>query len=300
MKKILIIALSLISFGSLAQQDPLYAQYLMNPLVLNPAYSGLNNNFVASINYRSQWNGIDGQPTTINASAHTSLARNKVGLGVLLTNDRVGNLSSTEANVTAAYKIDLNKSEFSFGMQAGVQTYTTDFSELRIFDANDNAFSAGERGTRLNIGVGAILKSETYFIGLSVPRMLPSSFENSGQQFDLYNQHYYLSAAYLFFRMAEVQIKPSVLFRGVVGAPAAVDVAVNGVLKGKHSIGLFTRNLNTYGVLLRTLMGDRIDIGYAFELPTNRSVGTTFLTHEISLNLNLAVFEYHVDSPGNF
>lgn len=38
----------LFSICAQAQIDPLYAQYLNNPLLINPAYSGLNNNFTAS------------------------------------------------------------------------------------------------------------------------------------------------------------------------------------------------------------------------------------------------------------
>ncbi len=298
--KQLTLILCLFSTTAFAQQDPLYAQYMVNPLVINPAYSGLNDNLNANINYRAQWNGIDGQPTTINASVHSSFVKNKVGIGLIFSNDRLGNLSSTETNITGAYKINLKRSTFSFGMQLGIQSYNTDFSELNIFDPDDNAFTSGDRGTRLNVGAGAILSNETYFIGLSVPRMLPSSFENSGQEFDLYNQHYYLSGAYVFFRTGTVQIKPTVLFRGVIGAPAAVDVAVSGMINGKHSVGVFTRNLNTYGILLQTMLAERINVGYVFELPTNKSVGTNFLTHELSLGVRLSVFDYHVDSPSNF
>ena len=32
-----------------AQQDPIYAQYLNNPLTINPAYAGINNQFSARV-----------------------------------------------------------------------------------------------------------------------------------------------------------------------------------------------------------------------------------------------------------
>jgi hypothetical protein len=41
---VLLFTTALVCFGNLsfAQIDPLYAQYLNNPLVINPAYTGFN------------------------------------------------------------------------------------------------------------------------------------------------------------------------------------------------------------------------------------------------------------------
>ncbi len=300
MKKLILLASYIISLSAFAQQDPLYSQYMLNPLLINPAYAGLNNNLNAMVGYRTQWTGLEGQPTTINASAHTSLANNKVGAGFLLVNDRIGNITNTETNLSAAYKLNFKESVFSFGMQAGIQNYRTDYSELNIFDPSDNAFIGGERGTRLNIGAGAILKSEKFFIGVSVPRLLPSTFTNGGQEFELYNQHYYLMGAYVHYLNPQVRLKPTVLFRGVSGAPASVDLAFNVNINAIHTAGLFTRNFNTYGLLVQTLLKEQYRFGYVFELPTNKSVGTNFTTHEISLGVLLSAFSYHEHTLSNF
>lgn len=300
MKKLLLCCLLLLSYGLQAQQDPLYSQYMLNPLLINPAYAGSNNNFNAMLGYRTQWTGLEGKPTTVNVSAHSSLLDNKLGVGMLIVQDRIGNISNTETNFSAAYKLAFKEQVLSFGMQAGVQNYRTDFSELNIFDPGDNAFVGGERGTRINIGAGAILKSEKFFIGLSVPRLMPSTFENGGQQFELYNQHYYLAGSYVYHLKDNIRLKPSLLLRGVKGAPASVDLAFNVNLNAIHTAGLFTRNFNTYGVLLQTIFKEQYRFGYVFEMPTNKSVGTQFTTHEITLGIQLSVFSFHERSLSNF
>jgi type IX secretion system PorP/SprF family membrane protein len=299
-KAIILLILSSGFYSAFAQQDPLYSQYMLNPLLINPAYAGLNNNANGMIGYRTQWAGFEGQPVTFNASAHSSFLDNKVGAGVLFTNDQVGNITNTSSNASIAYKLNFKESVFSFGMQAGIQNYRTDYSELNIFDPSDNAFMGGERGTRLNIGAGAILKSEKFFIGLSVPRLLPSTFKNGGQEFELYNQHYYLMGSYVYYLNEKIRFKPSVLFRGVSGAPASVDLAFNVNLNAIHTAGLFTRNFNTYGFMVQTLLKEQLRLGYVFELPTNKSVGTTFTTHELSLGVLLSVFSFHERSLSNF
>jgi len=300
MKKLYTLLFILASLSVFAQQDPLYSQYMLNPLVINPAYSGLNNNFNSMAGYRTQWTGFEGNPQTINASAHTSIVNNKVGIGILIMNDRIGNMTNTETNLTFAYKLNLNETTFSFGMQAGFQNYRTDYSAINVFDQGDFAFTGGERGTRINMGAGAVLKNEKFFLGLSVPRLLPTTFENGGQEFELYNPHFYLATSYVHYINEHIRLKPAVLLRGVKGAPATFDVALNVNFNSMHTAGLFTRNFNTYGILLQTLLKEQYRFGYVFEVPTNKSVGTQLLTHEITLGIQLAVFSFHERSISNF
>ncbi len=296
----LVVILFVFSSTLFAQQDPLYSQYMINPLLINPAYAGLNNNFNAMVGYRTQWTGFDGQPNTLNVSSHSSFLNNKAGAGILIVQDQIGNSTTTEINTSFAYKLILSETTFSFGMQAGVQNFKSNYSSLNLSDPTDPAFNGGERISRLNLGAGAILKSEKYLIGLSIPRLLPSTFKNGGQEFDLYNQHYYLMGSYVHYVDDRIRLKPSVLLRGVKGAPASVDIAFNINVNAIHTAGLFTRNFNTYGVLLQTLLAEKYRFGYVFELPTNKSVGAQFTTHELSLGILLSVFDFHERSLSNF
>src|SRR5688572_20830793 len=169
---LLFLLLILGSASAIAQTDPLYAQYLNNTLLINPAYSGLNNNFSGSVTFRKQWAGFDGSPTTINANAHTSLAHNRMGLGLIVLRDNVGANSNTEVHATYAYRLDLGDKFFSFGLQAGMVNYKSDNGDLNPYDTSDPVFQGTMNTTKPSFGAGAILHSDRYFIGLSVPRML--------------------------------------------------------------------------------------------------------------------------------
>lgn len=300
MKKVSLLFFLLPGFSAFAQQDPLYSQYLVNPLLINPAYTGLNNNFNAMAGYRTQWAGFDGHPQTLTVSSHTSLVNNKAGAGFSLIQDQIGVTTTTEFSASFAYKLMLEEKTFSFGMQGGLQNFRADYSKLTLSDPTDLAFSGAERATRINLGAGAILQSEKYLIGISIPRLLPSSLENGGQEFELYSQHFYLFGAYIHYLNEHIRLKPSFLLRGVKGAPASIDLAFNFNINAIHTAGLFTRNFNTYGVLLQTLLGKKYRFGYVFELPTNKSVGAQFTTHEITLGIVLPVFDFHDRSVKNF
>lgn len=285
-----------------AQQDPIYAQYLMNPLIINPSYAGINNNMQANVGYRIQWMGLDASPKTFNLNGAVSIVDNKAGAGVTLLQDRIGATTITEFNGAFAYKLRLqNEMVFSFGMQGGVLGFRTDNSDLNIRDDGDDAFPEGTtRTSTINVGTGVTLMSNKFIIGLSVPRMLPSKINSGGQQFELYNQHFYLFGSYAHIINERLRFKPSVLLRGVKGAPLSADVALNLNINMVHTAGVFVRNMNAFGVLLQTMLAEKLRLGYVFELPTKKSVGPSFTTHEITLGLRMGIFNFHERSLTDF
>jgi len=67
----------------------------------------------------------------------------------------------------------------------------------------------------------------------------------------------------------------------------------NVILEEKFTAGLFTRNFNTYGLILQAKLNNRYKFGYTFEIPTNSSIGTRYNTHEIYLGIALGVLNFH-------
>ena len=82
-----------------AQQDPIYATYLNNPLNINPAFAGINNQFSTRVQYRTQWAGLDANPNTFNFSGNTSIVQNKVGLGLMVIQDKLGDIRNLPVHV---------------------------------------------------------------------------------------------------------------------------------------------------------------------------------------------------------
>jgi hypothetical protein len=107
-------------------------------------------------------------------------------------------------------------------------------------------------------------------------------------------------AGYVHYLSERIWLKPSLLFRGVKGAPPSVDLVVNLNVNARHTAGVFTRTFNTYGVILQTLVKEKLRFGYVFELPTNKSVGAQFSSHEINVGVLLSIFRSHQQSLSNF
>ncbi len=300
-KALLPAAFVLLSYTiSHAQIDPLYAQYLNNPMLINPAYAGLNNNLNASISYRKQWAGFEGSPTTFNVNGHTSLLDNRMGVGVMLVRDNIGVNSNTEVHGTYAYRLDLDQKYLSFGLQAGFISYRGNYDELNPWDRTDPVFLDVQNITKPSFGAGLILHSDRYFIGLSIPRMLKASVTVDEIEAQLYSQHFYAMGAYVFYLNEHIRLKPSVLLKSVKGSPISTDVNFSATFEEKVTAGVYTRNLNAYGIMGQIKFGGSYRFGYAFEVPAGNSVGARFTTHELSFGLNLALLRFHSDSITNF
>jgi type IX secretion system PorP/SprF family membrane protein len=278
---------------STAQVDPLYAQYLYNPVVINPAYTGMNKYMNVMAGFRKQWAGFDGSPTTINVTGHTSLLDNKMGIGLIIIEDQIGENKNTLVQATYAYKIDLGGTYLSFGLQGGMVNYRSDNFELNPYDDGDDVFLGKQNTTKPTFGSGIILKSDKLFLGLSVPRMLKVKADFDNLETELYTQHYYAFGSYVFLLSPRIRAKPSILIKAVNGAPISADLNFQFLLNEQFSAGVLTRNFNTYGVMAQLKLSQGYKFGYVLEVPSNNSVGFRFTTHELTLGINLSVFDFH-------
>jgi len=292
----LLILTGIASTDLCAQQDPLYSQYFNNPMLINPAFAGSTERFYAGIAYRTQWAGVEGGPQTFNLNSHIALMNNKIGVGVIAVQDQIGDVKNTQYGAVGSYRIKLSNSTFSFGMQMGATRYATDPNAVRV--QNPDPLFAQFNETKFNVGAGALLQGERYSLSLSVPRILPSNVSQGGQSIQIYSQNFYLYGSYLLYLTEKIQFKPSLLLRMTKGSSASADINCNFVFNQLYSAGVFTRNLNSYGVLLQMAMSN-YRVGYVFEVP-GKSSAMNFTSHEISLSLSLDVLNAHNHSRTGF
>jgi type IX secretion system PorP/SprF family membrane protein len=275
-----------------AQQDPIYAQYLNNPLPINPAYAGINNQFSARLQYRTQWAGIEANPVTANFSGNISILQNKMGAGLVVTGDKLGDIQNIEVSVPVSYKIKFNDTYLSFGMQAGFVNQSSNLDGLNIQDRTDQAFATFSE-TSFNLGGGLMLKNDKYRFGISAPRLVPAKFTTmDGTPLELYKQHYYLFGSYIFRMNDKLWFRPSVLLRGTANTPLSIDVNPTFTFREFYSAGIFTRNFKSYGALVQVVLKN-FHLGYVFELPGSKDSSVRFTSHEITLGLSIGVLTYH-------
>lgn len=134
------ILLSILSFGGLYAQDPIFSQFYANPLYLNPAMAGSNICPRAILNYRNQWPSISGTYVTYNASYDQYMDKISGGVGLLLTNDRAGEgaLTTTMVSGMYSYRLTINRNLYlNAGFQATFLQRRIDWDKLTFPDQID-------------------------------------------------------------------------------------------------------------------------------------------------------------------
>jgi type IX secretion system PorP/SprF family membrane protein len=286
----------IIGVQAMAQQDALYSQYMQNPLTINPAYTGIYNMFSATAISRWQWVGMQGAPQTNILTAHSAIANNKLGVGGIVLNDRFGVSSNTEFHGTVAYKLRLSDNEeevLSFGMQAGVINYNFNYADLRQKDPDDPNFANTRlSATQPNFGAGVFYKNEKWYAGLSVPKLLNSTFDDGQTAGTDYRRHFFLTGGYL-IDLTSVQVKPSFLLKYVQGAPVSVDANLSVLLKDILWLGASFRYLNSAVFMAQVQITDMLRLGYALDIPATSVIKTSYGSHELMLNIDLKLLKSH-------
>lgn len=314
-KKHILIPILFIGFvfqGLVAQQDAQYTQYMFNTLTVNPAYAGSRGQLSFAGLYRSQWVGLDGAPETFTLNLHSPIRNSRLGYGVSVVNDNIGDgvVQQTYLDAVVSYTLEFaREAKLSFGLKMGGNMISLDFNGLRNFDEEvvqqdniDNRFTP-------NFGLGLYYHTDKFYVGVSAPNILETEyFDNSGGDANSVNFlsaqqiNLYLITGYVFDIGADLKFKPALLTKAVGGAPLQVDISANFLFADKFSFGAAYRWDAAVSALAGFQITDQLMIGLAYDRETTELGGTQFNdgSFEIFLRLELLKSFQRTVSPRFF
>ncbi|QSS96214.1 type IX secretion system membrane protein PorP/SprF [Psychroflexus sp. ALD_RP9] len=262
------ISFLLISHHSKAQQDPQYTQYMYNMNVVNPAYAGSKENLSLGLLFRDQWSGIEGAPQTFTFAAHTPL-NNGLGIGLSGIQDQIGPVEETNIYTDISYTINLDaKHKLAFGIKAGATFQDIGFIDLA--QENDSAFTPNVSESFVNLGAGLFLYSDNYYVGLSVPNFLSETYlDKNGRGFGTQEQHYFLTAGYVFQLTDYLKFKPSTLIKSEFSSFVSFDANANFLFYDRFEIGASYRYEDAVSGLMSVRATDWLQLGFAYDSSTN-------------------------------
>ena len=279
-----------------AQQDPQYTQYMYNMNVVNPAYAGSKESLAIGLLYRSQWLGITDAPKTATLSVHSPVGKN-VGLGLSVISDKIGPVEENNVYADFSYTLNLGgEHRLAFGLKAGATFQNiglfSDIGNGFVPDAGDEAFSENTSNTYLNIGSGAFYYTDKYYVSLSVPNMIKSTYldvTTNGQEYKYGSEvlHYFISAGYVFDFSTEIKFKPSFLIKSAFNAPTSIDLSANFLLYDRFEIGAMYRLEDSVGAMANFAVTPDIRIGYAYDYITSDLNIKASGSHEIMVLFDL-------------
>ncbi|MDC6405143.1 MULTISPECIES: type IX secretion system membrane protein PorP/SprF [Maribacter] len=267
-----------------SQQDAQYTQYMYNTLSVNPAYAGSRDVLSIALLHRSQWLGRDGAPNTQTLNVHGPTS-DRVGLGLSIVHDEIGNNTTQNTYVDAAFSYTINTSEsdkISFGLKAGGHLLNVDFNNLRNYSASANTITDTElyRKFTPNIGAGIYFHNNKFYTGLSVPNILQTEhFESAGGNDNLVSvdrMTWYLISGYVFDLSESLKFKPAFLLKATPGAPLQSDVSANFLMNDKFTLGAAYRWDAAISGLFGFQMAKEFMLGLAYDSDISELGGTKF------------------------
>ena len=270
MKQLLFIISVFLGISVFAQQEPLFTQYCVNDMVINPAVSGSKTYNPLTIQTRQQWLGFEGAPLTSNVSYHGAL-NNRSAMGGYLMFDKAFPSMQANLHLNYAYHIplDYDKVNLSFGLGAKVMYHNLDFNVDDLPPGDDPAFSTNSYDKVLgDASSGVYLYGRNFYAGFSVSNMFQSSFNTpvlsspySNSEF----RNYYGMGAYRFKIINnDWQLEPSFLIRKMQFQSSMTDLSTR-ILYLENTWTALTYRTNGTAIFAFGFGANNMHISYSYD-----------------------------------
>lgn len=279
MKKLISTIYITLAAITLYGQGSTSAQYMLNPMSVNPGFTGYYNALSAAAQFRFQTIGVDGAPVTQTIGIHSPLRTGHAAVGLQLWNESKAVFKQTGAFASYAYKVNMNGINISAGLQGGFNMNESNFTSISTRQASDPAFNDNLRTIKPSVGFGLFVYHQKFSAGIALPELLDSNDDESLAN----NRPLILTGGYIFEINDRWKIKPNALMRMVEFRPVEINLNANAVYMDVLSAG-FSYGFNNVAVgLLQVFVTDQLQLGYTFETVLGDAASISAGTHEIGI-----------------
>jgi type IX secretion system PorP/SprF family membrane protein len=305
------IIVSIIAGTAMAQQVPMYSQYIMNGFLVNPSIAGRDGYTTLNLTVREQWVGMEGAPTTYAASFQTRILRNsyiskatevrkkivkptrgsRVGLGGYIFSDYNGIMRRSGGQIAYAYHIPLGTTmgvpnSLSFGLAFTAYQYAINTSGA-IYNTDDPLLNSYDRSVFIpDFNFGASFTTTKYYVGFAMTNLLRGSLMLADTSSVHRNElgHYFLTAGIKIPLAANWKLEPSAFIKSsdMFFTAIQADVTARVYYMEDYWAGVSYRTGNAI-IAMIGLKYDRFYFAYAFDFAMNDIRTQTLGSHELTL-----------------
>lgn len=304
------------SVMSTAQQQAQFSQDMVNPYMINPALSGVEDFIDIKAGVRQQWVGVDGAPVTRYLTAHSSVGKthhprtkrndyhNWHGVGGMFLNDQAGGLGMNTIVANYAYNLKISDGK-GYGMhhKDGVRLAIGTFLGMTQFNfldqptvqiEGDNALQSLRSKkpwvTEASLG-GMLYYLDKFYVGFSGMNLLGNSFNRNNDNISdisRFVRHYYFISAYK-QKIGEdgLFLMPSVVARFASPLPVSIDINLRLDYKDTFFGGISYRNQDAIALLAGVIYNDTFEFGYSYDVTLSDLGEYSKGSHEIIVGLRL-------------
>ncbi len=284
---LLVVIATMMAISASSQHSTLMSQYMFNGLVINPAYAGAKNNLAVNINYRNQWTGFDGAPTTQIASVHAPINKKPIALGGSISREEVGVSTDIALRGMVSYKMKMTDGHLRFGVGAGLANANSRWSEVLVEEGNDPLFQSDVTGLlRPLFSAGAYYETKKWYIGYSMPSIM--RYEYPGQEevrsiFSMARIEHIITAGYAYVQSRSLVIKPSFLLRTNPATGLQADINCNLIFSNKLWTGASYRHNEAIIAMMEYQVNHQFRLGYAYDYNLGPIGSYSAGSHELML-----------------
>jgi type IX secretion system PorP/SprF family membrane protein len=277
-----------------AQQLPDFTQYPAHFFAINPAYTGTKGHLDARINYRRQWVGFDGAPTTQTIAVHSRLLKGMIGVGGVMYKDVTGPIQRFNYSFTAAYHLRFPDVEFSAGIgyNRAKTTFNTANSTTHYADAAVPVASSNFDKTN-NVAAGLLLYNDRFHFGLGMMQIINNKAElfiqDTTQANIPWENHFYFTTGYNFHGHPDYVWENNVMFLYVIGLPMTINYNLRVHYKEKITAGVAWRMRDAVALQAGLVFLDNFQAIYSYDVGISRLRKGHSGTHEIMLGYRLNI-----------
>ena len=305
------IVLSFIFGAAIAQQVPMYSQYIMNGFLINPSFAGRDGYTAVNLTVREQWVGMAGAPSTYAVSFQTRILKDsyiskytavkkkiikptkggKVGLGGYVFNDNNGIMKRTGVQFAYAYHISMGRTgsipnDLSFGLALTAYQFAVNTNGL-IYNHDDPLLNSYDRSVFIpDFNFGASFTTSKYYLGFSMTNLFRGSLLIADTSITKRTElgNFYLTGGYKFPLSPDWILEPSAFIKAsdMFLKSVQMDLTARVYYKEDYWVGMSYRT-NDAIIAMFGLKYDRFYFAYAFDFTLTDIRKQSFGTHELSL-----------------
>ncbi|HHM20502.1 MAG TPA: type IX secretion system membrane protein PorP/SprF, partial [Bacteroidetes bacterium] len=130
---LLIVAVFVFKTARAQEQSAVFAQYFLNPILVNASVAGFDDMHKLQMNIRSQWTGFPETPKSYHIGYNGPIGKT-LGIGLGLMSENLGNRSNLRFQMNYAFRYRIKQVKFAAG-------FSTEFHTLKVASSVlDNPF----------------------------------------------------------------------------------------------------------------------------------------------------------------
>lgn len=289
-KTLLIYFLVLKVFVSVGQQDPMYTMYMFDKMLINPAYTGSSNWFVATVKYRNQFSGLSGNPNTQTFNIHSPIQKKHIGLGFKVINDKIAIVNSLNATADLSYHLNFGGGKLSLGIEAGIYNRKINYMSLVLNTPGDNAIPLSIQSSLVpDASWGMYYQKKQMYFGFSQYHLIKSSFKDESvlKSNSKLANHFYLLGGNVFMVNKYWTWEPSMLLK--IQPSSAVQLDVNAMVYYQDMIGagIQYRTGNAVAAVIKFNILENLRVAYSYDYTLSKLTPYNKGSHEILISYGI-------------